>query len=183
MESSISRKRWDLHFIKGTQKVPLEIFQLIRARRENNEMVKWIGKFSLHLKRLRDAWMDSLLTSRFSDKLSTLMFVVASDLSEAQRERLMSALSLQGMDVTACTFDAVRKVYLWNCSAHRKVQWRQHERNLHRRLLCWRWSWTMCHWRINRWARSRWNEGPCFWTWDNNEYWVFRLLGPFPTHD
>ena len=35
------------------------------------------------------------------------MFVVASDLSEAQRERL-----LQGMDVTAYTFDAVRKVFV-----------------------------------------------------------------------
>ena len=40
------------------------------------------------------------------------MFIVASDLSEAQRERLMSALSLQGMDVTAYTFEAVRKVFV-----------------------------------------------------------------------
>ena len=63
-------------------------------------MVKWIGKFSLLLKRLRDDWMDMLPMSAtseevtthgrifpFSDNLTTLMFIVASDLSEAQRER------------------------------------------------------------------------------------------------
>ena len=31
----------------------------------------------------------------FSDNLTTLMFIVASDLSEAQRERLTNSLSLQ----------------------------------------------------------------------------------------
>ena len=63
-------------------------------------MVMWIGKFSLLLKRLRDAWMDLLRASStseqvtaherlfpFSNNLTTLMFTVASDLSEAQRER------------------------------------------------------------------------------------------------
>ena len=72
--------------------------QFIRARRENIEMVKWIGKFSLLLKRLRDAWMDLLPTSSvateqvtthelcfpFSNILTTLMLIVARDLSEAQ---------------------------------------------------------------------------------------------------
>ena len=102
-------------------------------------MVKWIGKFSLLLKRVRHAWMDTLPLSAmsedqrlnkcladvnqenvdfqrrnadildlgapetrdrwnatqvsiheqlfpFSDNLTTLMFIVASDLSESQRE-------------------------------------------------------------------------------------------------
>ena len=76
-------------------------------------MVKWIGKFSWLLKRLRNAWMDLLPTSSsteqkttherlfpFSGNLKTLMFIAASDLTEAQRERLTSSLSLQGVNVT-----------------------------------------------------------------------------------
>ena len=102
-----------------------DFHQFVRARRGNIEMVKWIGKFSLLLKHLRDAWMDMLpmsstneqVTSHewlfpFSDNLATLMFIVASDLSEAQRERLTSSLSLQGVNVTAYTFEAVRTVFV-----------------------------------------------------------------------
>ena len=68
-------------------------------------MVKWIGKFALLLKRLRDAWLDMLPVSAMNeqvttherlcsstDNLTTLMFIVARDLSEAQRERLTSSL-------------------------------------------------------------------------------------------
>ena len=75
-------------------------------------MVKWLGKFSLLLKRLRDAWMDMLPMSStseqvttherlfpFSHNLTTLMFIVASDLSEAQRERLFPFLSREGMSL------------------------------------------------------------------------------------
>ena len=40
--------------------------------------------------------------------MTTLMFVVASDLSEAQRERLTSFLSLQGMNVAVYTLEAVK---------------------------------------------------------------------------
>ena len=128
-------------------------------------MVKWIGKFSLLLKRLRDAWMDMLRLSTvseelrqnqyladvtqekverqtrnayvldpnapetrdngyatqvsnheslfpFGDNLTTLMFIVAGDLSGGQRERLTSSLSLQGMNVTAYTFEAVTTVFV-----------------------------------------------------------------------
>ena len=47
------------HLIKGAESVFLWRFYLfIRARRGNTEMVDWIGKFSLLLKRLKDAWMD-----------------------------------------------------------------------------------------------------------------------------
>ena len=53
---------------------------------------------------------DSLVP--FNDNLTTLMFVVASGLSEAQRERLTSSLSLIGMKITAVTFDALRTTFL-----------------------------------------------------------------------
>ena len=40
----------------------------------------------------------------FSDNLTTLVFIVASDLSEAQRETHTSSISLWGMNVPAYTF-------------------------------------------------------------------------------
>ena len=49
------------HFIKGAQSVFLwRFYPFTRARRGNIEMVKWIGKFSLLSKRLKDSWMDML---------------------------------------------------------------------------------------------------------------------------
>ena len=54
----------------------------------------------------------------FSDNLTTLMFIVVSDLSKAQREKERerethtSSLSLQGMNVTAYTFESVRIVFV-----------------------------------------------------------------------
>ena len=128
------------HFIKGVHNVFLWRFcQFNRARRGGLDMVKGIGRFSLSLKRSRDAWMDNLPMSStseeqrqsqyladvnqeneerqrrnedaldpgaqeirkrwkvsqvdlheklfpFSHNLITLMFIFASDLSEAQRE-------------------------------------------------------------------------------------------------
>ena len=125
-------------------------------------MVKWIGKFSLILKRLKDSWMDVLPMSAlseeqrqnqhladvaqengdrqtrsvelldpnsqatrdrwnatqvnnherlfpFSENLTTLMFIVASDLSEAPREGLTSSFSLRG---TNYTFESVGTVFV-----------------------------------------------------------------------
>ena len=40
------------------------------------------------------------------------MFIVACDLSESQRERLTSSLSLKGMNVTAYTVEAVKTVFV-----------------------------------------------------------------------
>ena len=51
----------------------------------------------------------------FSDSLTTLTFIVASDLSEAQRERLTNSLSLKGMNVTVHTHEAVKTVFLESC--------------------------------------------------------------------
>ena len=57
------------HFIKGAQSVFLwRFYQFTRARRGNIEMVNWIGKFSLLLKCLRDAWMDMLPLSTMSEE-------------------------------------------------------------------------------------------------------------------
>ena len=143
------------HFIKGAPSVFLwRSYQFTRARRGNVEMVKSIEKFSLHLKRFRDAWMDMLplfIMSEerrqiqyladvnqeneerqrrnadildpdapetrdrwyatqvsiheqlfpFENNLTTVIFIVTSDLSEAQSERLTSSLSLRRMNVTA----------------------------------------------------------------------------------
>ena len=68
------------------------------------EMVKWIGKISLLLKRLRDAWVDMLPMSFRNEQVSDDWTTsVARYLNEAQRKQLPSPLSLQGVDVTACT--------------------------------------------------------------------------------
>ena len=53
-----------------------------------------------------------LPTEAFSDNLTTLMFIVASDLNEAQRERLTSSLSLRNMTVIAKTLDSVQTVFV-----------------------------------------------------------------------
>ena len=57
------------HFIKGAQSVFLwRFYQFTRARLGNIEIVKWIGKFSLLLNRLRNAWMDMLPVSTMSEE-------------------------------------------------------------------------------------------------------------------
>ena len=101
-------------------------------------MGKWIGNFSLLLKLLKDAWMDMLPMSSmnetrrqnqyhadvvrelaahvrlfpFSDSLTTLMFIVASDFSEAQREGLTTSLTVQGLNFLVYTFEAVKTVFV-----------------------------------------------------------------------
>ena len=64
----------------------------------------------------RDRWYAAQVSSHeklfpFSDNLTTLMFMVVSDLSEAQRETHKFP-SLQGMNVIAYTFEAVRTVFV-----------------------------------------------------------------------
>ena len=65
----------------------------------------------------REKWNAAQMSNHeslfsFIDNLTTLMFIVASDLSEAQRERLTSSLSLRGMKVPAYTFESVRTVFV-----------------------------------------------------------------------
>ena len=59
-----------LQFVKGPQSCfPLEtFFDFLRARRGNMEMVKWIGNFTLLLKRLKNAWMDMWPISAMSQE-------------------------------------------------------------------------------------------------------------------
>ena len=48
----------------------------------------------------------------FCDHLISLMFIVASDLSDTQRERdLQFSLSLRGIDAPAFSFEAVRTTF------------------------------------------------------------------------
>ena len=60
MESRIVRIRCDPTSSKELSVLSSGVFTNSFEQGENMEMVKWIGKFSLLLKRLRDAWMDML---------------------------------------------------------------------------------------------------------------------------
>ena len=65
----------------------------------------------------RDNWYATHVATHgslfpFIDNVTTLMFIVASDLDEAQRERLTSTLSLRNITVNACTLDAVQTVFV-----------------------------------------------------------------------
>ena len=67
--------------------------------------------------RTRDNWYVTHVATHgspfpFNDHLTTLTLIVASDLSESQRERLTSFLSLKGMNVTVYTFEAVNTVFV-----------------------------------------------------------------------
>ena len=148
------------HFVKGNQAVFLwRFFQLFRASRGSQELLRWIARFAVIRKRVGDAWMDLLEpvdendlafqggynaravalaaqnqqppdipvalveyneaqrtahAGRFpiNDNLMALTFTCLADLSETQRERLTSTLTLRGMDVQRYTFEAVRGVFI-----------------------------------------------------------------------
>ena len=75
------------HFMKGAQNVFLwRFYQFNRARRGNLEMVKWIGRFSLSLHRLRDAWMDNLPMSSMSEEQRQGQYLA--DVAQENAERL-----------------------------------------------------------------------------------------------
>ena len=50
-------------------------------------MVKWIGKFSLLLKRLKDSWMDTLPMSALSEEHRTNQYLA--DVAQENAERLI----------------------------------------------------------------------------------------------
>ena len=76
-----------------------DVFQFIRARRENSEMVKWIGKFSLLLTRLKDAWMDMLPTFSMSEtrRHNRYLADVAKE-NEERRSRSQELLNLEALE-------------------------------------------------------------------------------------
>ena len=196
-------------------------------------MVKWIGKLSLLLKRLKDAWMDMLPMSSmsetrrqslyqadverengdrrirnhelldpeapearegwnatqitahealfpFSDNLTTLMFIAASDLSEAQRERLTSSLSLWGLEVTAYTFEAVTTVFVElvctpkSSMENPSLRVNKHGSHTSRTFIVE----DFIEDEFGQWATDEVtgeqgyvdDERSCFWTWDDKEY-------------
>ena len=67
--------------------------------------------------RTRDNWYATHLAAHerlfpFGDNLATWMFLVGSDVNEAQRERLTSSLSLRDITVTAYTLDTVQPAFV-----------------------------------------------------------------------
>ena len=61
-------------------------YQFNRGRRGILEMVKWIGKFSLSLQRLRDAWMEYLPMSALSEEQRRIQYLA--DVAQEHAERL-----------------------------------------------------------------------------------------------
>ena len=160
MESSIFIRTLRPHFVKGAQSVFMwRFFQQLRAHRQGQDFIRWIGKLQVQKKRTLDAWMDLLepvlyddsgfqadwttyqqaqlaqnqppmdievALERYnrrreenhkaafplSDNLYALTFIVLADLSEPQRERLTSTLTLRGYTVQMYTFEVVREVFL-----------------------------------------------------------------------
>ena len=82
------------HFIKGAQSIILcRFFRFSRAKRGHTEMVKWIGRFPLLLKRLRDAWMDILPVSAMSqERRETQYLADVTQLNEERQRRNVTAL-------------------------------------------------------------------------------------------
>ena len=107
------------------------------------------------------------------------MFTVASDLSEAQRERLTSSLSLQGVTVTAYTFEAVRTVFVESFCTPKSSMENSSLRvkrygGMSRTFIVE----DFIEDEFGPWATDELtgeqgyidDEGSCFWTWDDNEY-------------
>ena len=73
LDRESASRRWSQRplFIQGVQSVFLwRFFQFVRARRENNEMVKWIGNFSLLPKastRCLDGFVADILRPKRAD--------------------------------------------------------------------------------------------------------------------
>ena len=95
-----------------------------RRRRRSAEVLDPNGEET------RDRWYATQISNHerlfpFSDNLTRLMFIVVSDLREAQRERerLTSSLSLRCMNVPAYTFEVVRTVFV-ELFCTQKARWR-----------------------------------------------------------
>ena len=106
------------HFIKGAQCVFLwRIYQFTRARRGNIEMVKWIGKFSLLLKRLRDAWMDMLPLSTMSEERRQNQYLANVTQENVERQKR----SAEVLDPNA--LETQDKWHVTQVSNHEEAQW------------------------------------------------------------
>ena len=116
----------------------------------------------------------------FSDNLTTLMFIVASDLNEAQRERLTSSLALLEMNVTAYTLEAVKTVFVeLFCSPKSSMENPSlrvsgHGSSTSRTFIVENYTEDECGlWAIDEATGEQAfidDKRSCFWTWDDNEY-------------
>ena len=129
----------------------------------------------------RERWNTSHVNNHeslfpFSDNLITLMFVVASDLSEAQSKRLTSSVSLKGLNITA-----VRTTFLelFCTMENPSLRVRGHVRSMNRNFIIK----DNAEDDFGHWAKEEVtgeqghvnDERTCFWTWDNTECaWQFR---------
>ena len=107
------------HFINGAQSVFLcRFYAFVRAtKRRHVEMVKWIGKFSLLLKRRRDAWMDVLPVSAMSqERRETQYFANMTQLNEERQRRNVycfgSDFAIDQRPVARHTGEQSRKAFL-----------------------------------------------------------------------
>ena len=132
----------------------------------------------------RDRWNATQVSIHeqlfpLSDNLTTLMCIDASDLSEAQRNRLTSSLSLLGMNVLAYTFEAVRTVFLElfctpkSSTENPSLHVSEHGGSLNRTFV----AEDCSEDDFGQWATDEItpeqgyidDEKLCFWTWDDNE--------------
>eukprot|EP00438_Fugacium_kawagutii_P016051 Skav221531 [mRNA] locus=scaffold1813:43:5619:- [translate_table: standard] len=155
------------YFVKGKSHVFMYRFlQVYRTYRGSSEMVHWIGRFEINMKRLRVAWNDlyervvpqvneiEFVRSHvaqadadylaaiqdeadrrtaaerlreqiiaiyrqqhddqfpLNDNLIALTFLVQADLSEAQRERFVSSMSLRQVAMNEYTYQLVKQLFL-----------------------------------------------------------------------
>ena len=96
---------------------PVSCWCVPREKQEEGEAEVrnfWIRSYQQQEKSgMPHMWPPTWVFFFFSDNLTTLMFLVSIDLSEAQRgKRLTSSFSLKGVDVAAYTYEAVRAVFV-----------------------------------------------------------------------
>ena len=164
-----------------------DVIRQNEERQTRNEEV-----LDLDASETRDRWNATPVTTHerllpFNDNLTTLMFVVASDLSEAQRERLSSSLSLQGVNVTAYTFGAERTVFVElfctpkSAMENPSLRVNRYGGQTGRKFIVE----NVIEDEFGQWATDEKtgeqgyvdDEGSCFWTWNNNECaWKSRLI-------
>ncbi len=164
------------HFVKGNQSVFMwRFFQFMRASRGNQDMLRWIGRYSVLYRRTTDAWMDLRPAIQVADprvqqeianlqgqynllvqaaaaaqppqqpppapgqleleaqavrivdtaerqqhmqrfplnaNLIGLIFFCLADLTEQQRERLQSTMTLRGILLQGYTLDNLRESFI-----------------------------------------------------------------------
>ena len=133
----------------------------------------------------RDNWYATHVATHgslcpFSDNLATLMFIVGSDLDEAQRERLTSSLSLRNITVTAYTLGTVQPVFVElfcgpkSSMENPSLRVRSSGSNTSRTFIAENYPEDEYGlWAIDELTGEHGcvdDERSCFWAWDDNEY-------------